>query len=113
VWSFDIMQRVVLSTISFTALSLLAGRACATEVQYVCADGTRLTAIFSPPGAEPGSAYLTIAGSPTGITLPQVLSADGGRYASDGTEFWIKGNGARLTLAGAATICEAKQDHNP
>jgi membrane-bound inhibitor of C-type lysozyme len=40
--------------------------------------------------------------------LPQALSADGGRYAGGDMEFWIKGNMARLTRAGAATDCTTK-----
>ena len=35
----------------------------------------------------------------------QVPSADGGRYQDDVTEFWIKGQTARLTRAGATTEC--------
>lgn len=100
---------VMLRPIGLIALSLFASEACATEVRYACADGTSLTVIFSPPGAVPGSVQLAVAGSSTGITLPQVLSADGGRYANDDTEFWIKGNQARLTLAGSITTCEARQ----
>ncbi|WP_074078455.1 MliC family protein [Microvirga massiliensis] len=103
----DTTPKVLLRIISVISLSLLAGRASATEVRYSCADGRSLTAIFSPLGAGPGSVRLSIAGLRTEITLPQVLSADGGRYASDGTEFWIKGNGARLTLGGSATACDA------
>jgi membrane-bound inhibitor of C-type lysozyme len=77
----------------------------ATEVRYDCADGTRLTATFSAPGDGPGSARLSFSDTSSVITLPQVLSADGGRYADGPTEFWIKGNGARLTRAGVTTTC--------
>jgi membrane-bound inhibitor of C-type lysozyme len=84
---------------------LCAGPVGATEVRYGCADGTQLTASFSAPGDGPGSARLSFSDATSVITLPQVLSADGGRYADERTEFWIKGNGARLTRAGVATTC--------
>ena len=77
----------------------------AAEIRYHCADGTRLTAVFSAPGAGPGSARLSFSDGSSVLTLPQVLSADGGRYADERTEFWIKGNGARLTRAGVVTTC--------
>lgn len=76
-------------------------------VRYTCADGTTLQATFSPPGATAGSVRLVYAGSLPEATLPQVISADGGRYAQGGVEFWIKGNGATLTRAGRSTTCRA------
>jgi membrane-bound inhibitor of C-type lysozyme len=42
------------------------------------------------------------------VVLPQVLSADGGRYADNAIEFWIKGNTARMTRAGATTECKTR-----
>jgi membrane-bound inhibitor of C-type lysozyme len=54
-----------------------------------------------------GSVKLVYAGSSTETTLPQALSADGGRYAQGDVEFWIKGNGATLTRAGRSTTCKA------
>jgi membrane-bound inhibitor of C-type lysozyme len=85
----------------------LAGSAHATTVSYSCDDGTTLTAVFSPPDALPGSVELAYADSSRTIKLPQVLSADGGRYADDNTEFWIKGRDARLTRARATTACKS------
>ncbi|WP_114188474.1 MliC family protein [Microvirga aerophila] len=38
-------------------------------------------------------------------TLPQAISADGGRYTQGDVEFWIKGDGATLTRAGKSTTC--------
>ncbi len=64
----------------------------AKPVRYTCADGTALQATFSPPGPAAGSVRLVYAGSvPEETTLPQVISADGGRYAQGDVEFWIKG----------------------
>jgi membrane-bound inhibitor of C-type lysozyme len=74
-------------------------------VHYTCADGTKLQAIFSPPSTSMGSVKLVYAGSSTETTLPQALSADGGRYMQGDVEFWIKGEGATLTRAGKSTTC--------
>ena len=74
-------------------------------VHYTCADGTKLQAMFSPPGTSLGSVKLVDAGSSTETTLPQALSADGGRYMQGDVEFWIKGKEATLTRAGQATTC--------
>ena len=45
----------------------------------------------SPPSTSIGSVKLVYAGSWTEMTLPQALSADGGRYPQGAIEFWIKG----------------------
>ena len=74
-------------------------------VHYICADGTRLQAVFSPPSTTTGLVKLLYAGSPTETTLPQAASADGGRYTEGDVEFWIKGKGATLTRAGRLTTC--------
>jgi membrane-bound inhibitor of C-type lysozyme len=79
----------------------------AAPVRYTCADGTRVAATFSPPGNAMGSVKLAYAGSSSEITLPQAVSADGGRYAQGDVEFWIKGREATLTRAGIATTCSA------
>jgi membrane-bound inhibitor of C-type lysozyme len=54
-----------------------------------------------------GSVRLVYAGASTGTTLPQALSADGGRYVQGDVEFWIKGKGATLTRGGRSTTCTA------
>ena len=51
-----------------------------------------------------GSVKLVYTGSSTETTLPQALSADGGRYTPGDVEFWIKGNGATLTRAGGENV---------
>jgi membrane-bound inhibitor of C-type lysozyme len=58
---------------------------------YTCADGSQLTAAFVP---QSKSAFVQLDGK--SLTLPQRLSADGGRYAKGGVTFWIKGNTAQL-----------------
>jgi len=79
--------------------------ASATTASFRCADGATFQATFSS-GAGAGSVALAFGGSPGEITLPQVLSADGGRYADGGVEFWVKGRSATLTRGGRSTSCE-------
>jgi membrane-bound inhibitor of C-type lysozyme len=93
--------------IVFVALIGPAGSAFATSTVYRCENGTVVRAAFSAPGPT-DSVRLTFAGRARPVTLPQVLSADGGRYADGAVEFWIKGNAARLTRAGAPTYCRTR-----
>jgi membrane-bound inhibitor of C-type lysozyme len=93
---------------SLAMLAAITGAAYATEASYECSDGTRLTAVFSEPGAAEGSVVLHLAGSSAEITLPQAMSADGGRYTDGSTEFWIKGKDANFTHAGKVETCHAK-----
>lgn len=88
---------------------VLASSAAAVEATYACGDGTGITADFSPPDQTPGNVSLSLDGSPDLIELPQVLSADGGRYEKDGIEFWIKGRDATLTRDGKSVICKGAQ----
>lgn len=90
------------------ALALVsASQAYAIEARYECSGGTRLTAQFSPPNTQTGSVTLTFDRGRE-IILPQVVSADGGRYAGEGIEFWIKGRSATLTRAGGSETCAAR-----
>jgi membrane-bound inhibitor of C-type lysozyme len=86
----------------------MTGPALSADVNYTCRDGTRFMASFSPPTGGPGTVVLDIAGSDTKVTLPQVKSADGGRYANADMEFWIRGKNATLTRAGRGISCESK-----
>ena len=93
----------------FATLAVLAAATTAsfaTEASYSCDGGSRVTAIFSPVGTTPGNVELLFAGKDGDLVLPQVQSADGGRYAEGDNEFWIKGNSASLTLSGKSEICE-------
>jgi membrane-bound inhibitor of C-type lysozyme len=76
-------------------------------VHYTCLDGTKLQATFLAPSTSVGSVKLVYAGSSTETTLPQALSADGGRYMRGDVEFWIEGNEATLTRACKSTTCRA------
>lgn len=90
------------------ALMATSDLAHATQARYECNRGTVLSARFSPPGATPGQVVLTINGAPRQIVLPQVMSADGGRYAKGKTEFWIKGRDATLTRNGTPETCTSR-----
>jgi membrane-bound inhibitor of C-type lysozyme len=94
--------------IACVALIGSANLAFATAATYRCADGTVIRATFSAPGPA-GSVRLIFAKQARPVTVPQVPSADGGRYADGAVEFWIKGNAARLTRDGAATECRTPQ----
>jgi membrane-bound inhibitor of C-type lysozyme len=89
------------------AILTFGGSADATEARYRCNSGMKLTARFSPPNLQNGRVELTF---DTGrkLTLPQVLSADGGRYANADIEFWIKGRGATLTMNGVKETCSTR-----
>ncbi|UGY10293.1 MliC family protein [Phyllobacterium pellucidum] len=88
------------------ALAFMPVAALAKDVKYKCADGSRLTASFTPPGDGFGTVDLVFSGSGDTYTLPQALSADGGRYADENTEFWTKGREAKLTRKGSSTTCQ-------
>jgi membrane-bound inhibitor of C-type lysozyme len=92
-----------------TAVAMVAfsGPAFATEAHYTCSGGGKLSANFSQADAATGEVKLTF---DTGreLSLPQVLSADGGRYANAGIEFWIKGRSATLTMNGVQETCSTQ-----
>jgi membrane-bound inhibitor of C-type lysozyme len=97
----------LVALLSAGAMVAFAGPVFATEAHYTCSGGGRVSANFSPPDAAKGEVKLTL---DTGreLTLPQVLSADGGRYANAGIEFWIKGRSATLTMSGVQETCSTQ-----
>ncbi len=95
-----------LSFLAIMFLTTVPSMAMADE-HYLCDDKTSLAATFDTPKDGPGSVAIVFSGSSERIVLPQVLSADGGRYAAGDTEFWIKGSQATLTRAGKATGCKS------
>jgi membrane-bound inhibitor of C-type lysozyme len=101
------MARFVKQLALASAILALATPALATEAHYTCSDGSKLTANFSPPGRAKGSVALTF-GAGRKLKLPQVLSADGGRYADADIEFWIKGQSATLTMKGVKETCSTQ-----
>jgi membrane-bound inhibitor of C-type lysozyme len=96
---------VAAATIALTATTATA---YATEAQYDCNRGTGLIARFSPPSTAAGDVVLTFDKSGEQVRLPQVMSADGGRYANGKVEFWIRGKGATLTRNGGSETCTSK-----
>jgi membrane-bound inhibitor of C-type lysozyme len=98
-------KRFALVSAIFTGV--IAGPAFATEAHYTCSGGGKLSAKFSEADAAKGEVKLTF---DTGreLALPQVLSADGGRYANAGIEFWIKGQSATLTMNGVQETCSTQ-----
>ena len=70
------------------------------KLALTCADGTKLLADF---GASPGMLLLTI--GERRMLLASRASESGVLYANDDTEFWTKGNEARLVRDGDATRC--------
>jgi membrane-bound inhibitor of C-type lysozyme len=87
--------------------SLMAAPALATSARYTCDGGDAFTADFSAPDAAGGKAMLSF-GMGRAVSLPQVLSADGGRYANADMEFWIKGRSATLMTNGVKQTCAAQ-----
>ena len=95
---------------ALAALALAAKLAGAAEVtaHYACSDGSRLVATFVTSPDAAASVTLQLPGGKT-LSLPQAMSADGGRYTDGKTEFWIKGKGATFTRGGGEVTCRA--DH--
>jgi membrane-bound inhibitor of C-type lysozyme len=81
--------------------------AYATEARYACSGGTKVTAQFSPSGTAMGRVALSFENGQK-VVLPQVMSADGGRYANSDVEFWVKGREASLTHSGNSETCSAR-----
>ena len=87
-------------------LVAMARPALAPEAHYTCSGGGKLGASFSPPDAAKGEVKLTFdAGRELSLPSP---SADGGRYANAGIEFWIKGQSATLTMNGLKETCSTQ-----
>jgi membrane-bound inhibitor of C-type lysozyme len=102
-----VLGRTVLIALLFTGAGTGAAAQDPKPVHYTCTDGTKLQAMFFPPSPSTGSVNLVYAGSLAETTLPQAISADGGRYTHGDVEFWIKGTGGTLTRAGKATTCQS------
>ncbi len=80
--------------------------ALAASATYECSDGTTLSAGFAAASHATGKVDMRCSNGRL-LTLPQVVSADGGRYGAGDVEFWIKGKGATLTRGGNAQSCSA------
>jgi membrane-bound inhibitor of C-type lysozyme len=100
----DVRRRLARFALLCFVVIVPVSSAFAAEASYRCSDGTAVHAVFRGLG-QAGSVRLTFPERERSITMPQVPSADGGRYRSGNTQFWIKGNTARLTRRGATTEC--------
>lgn len=99
---------LALAMLLAAASQIEATEAGAIEARYVCDGGLRIDVQFSPPASAHGRAALTFLGSNEKLVLPQVISADGGRYANEQVEFWIKRQGATLTRGGKTQRCTTR-----
>lgn len=99
---------IPLGLASMAAVLTIGAPAYAAEARYACSGGGKLTARFSPPGSAKGEVAALIFDTGRKLTLPQVMSADGGRYANGGVEFWIKGRSATLTMNGVRGSCATR-----
>jgi membrane-bound inhibitor of C-type lysozyme len=95
------------SAIVLSALLAQPASAANPVARYSCDDGTRFVATFRNAPQGPGSVLLAYANAKS-VVLPQALSADGGRYVSGKTEFWIKGNQASFTRGTRQTTCRTR-----
>ena len=65
------------------------------DATFVCPDGTSLDTTFD------NTAHTVTVALPDGtVTLPQVESADGGKYSDGTTTFWNKGDEAMVEVNG-------------
>ena len=78
-------------------------------VPFNCEDGTRLAATFFNPALGPGRVEIRFGGRAKKTILPQLPSADGGRYGTQKVELWSHGSRATLTRNGVATTCSASR----
>jgi membrane-bound inhibitor of C-type lysozyme len=102
----EAMARTALLILAGTLALALAPAAQAAEATYRCDDGSTIAARFDTPASGPGQVELR-QGSKA-MTLPQLPSADGGRYGAGDVEFWIKGRGATFTHQGRAITCKTR-----
>lgn len=99
------MIRLMMVT-TIMSLSMIAQASSQQQIfaSYVCDDGTPISAVFFPKEKN-----LRMQMSGKSYSLPQRLSADGGRYAKSGVSFWVKGQQATLKRPKVKpTICRAQ-----
>ncbi len=94
----------IVSTLMF--LTALAASPSHAQIfaSYVCDDGTPVSVVFFP---KEKNLRMQLDGK--ALSLPQRLSADGGRYAKSGVSFWVKGQQATLKRPKTkTTICRTQ-----
>jgi membrane-bound inhibitor of C-type lysozyme len=100
-----LMSKFALSAALLLPLVAAQASASSTKANYKCDDGTRIVATFHNPRRGSGSVGLFFPNTGKQMNLPQGMSADGGRYVSGKTIFWIKGRQATLTRGHRNTTC--------
>jgi membrane-bound inhibitor of C-type lysozyme len=100
------MQRLRFLCLALCGLAATPAAAADIVAHYTCQDGSNVVARFHNAGPNP-SVTLRFRGTGREVTLPQGLSADGGRYELGKMTFWVKGRGATLTRSGGRTMCQA------
>jgi membrane-bound inhibitor of C-type lysozyme len=100
------MKAILLAILA--AVIAQSASAAKIKANYRCDDGTRLVASFKTPSSGLGSVALKYVSSGKKVVLPQKVSADGGRYASSGMQFWVKGQTATFTTHSRNTVCRTK-----
>jgi membrane-bound inhibitor of C-type lysozyme len=93
--------RIDSSKLSATLVGIGTIQTNETPVKYNCTQGIKLSAQFIHGDQE---AVKLTEGEST-LTLPQVISADGGRYSDGKVTFWIKGNNATFDRNGKSYKC--------
>lgn len=100
----DLVSKILVSTILSLSLISAASAQQSIFATYACDDGTPLSVVFFPKEKN-----LRMQMSGRSYSLPQRLSADGGRYAKSGVSFWVKGQQATLKRPKTKpTICRAQ-----
>ena len=84
--------------------SVYTGKKLVNNVTFSCPTGSFITAQFMDDTSNKSSVDLELSDGRT-FSLPQVISADGARYAnpSQSFVFWNKGNGAFIEENGTTT----------
>lgn len=103
-------MKISISLLQAAAAALLlagTGAASAASSNYTCSGGTTLSARFAPASYATGKVDIRF-GNGRSLTLPQVVAADGQRYAGGDVEFWMKGNGATLTRGADIQSCTSR-----
>ena len=101
-------MQIAWAILGMAVACLVPSAAQAIDVHYRCNNDVGLRATFETPAGQLGTARLSFDADGAKLELPQQMAADGGRYAADGVEFWIKGETASFTRNGATQSCVAK-----
>jgi membrane-bound inhibitor of C-type lysozyme len=98
----ETMTRIGSACLLIGAVLFATASSAQSFVSYICADGTRISAVFFK-----GERSMRMQLDGRALSLPQRLAASGARYAKGGVSFWIKGQEATLKRPRQkATLCK-------